>query len=1277
MSESIIENPQQAHPPTAPVPTVTTSISLRRHIPELAIDWALDTPEQTWKILEGTLCFADVSGFTALAERLAQRGRMGGEELVSRLGGVFGTMLDLAKGRGGMLLKFGGDALLLFFQGPNHAMQAACAAVEMRQALKAAAATPTSVGPLKLSMSVGLHSGPAHFYLIGSTHRELVLLGPAADAVVATESAANAGEIGLSPTTLALLPATASKPREDGLPLLRWRRPPVPACGPHPQREASEELLRGLFPRVLGEFLAHGVPEPEHRVACMAFIRFSGTDALLNQGGPEAVAAALDATVGAAQDCFADEAVSLLAIDVDHDGGKLFLGSGVPYAQEDDEGNMLRALRRIADLDLPLTLQMGVNRGYVFAAEVGAPTRAAYSAMGDTTNTAARITGKAPPGQIYAHPSVLDESLAVFEVEPAPPLTLKGKKAPLVVYRVGAAAGTRRREGLTVTEFFGREEELETLGGAISQVLDGFGSVWSVVGDAGIGKSRLIQEALQRSGVQPLLALRGEPHASGAYAMFRSAIRPLLGLDGLHGADATARLMDIVTADTPDLVPMAALLGDLMGVQLEPSPEVASIEPKFRAARTADVLVGLLASRYPGPHVIVADDVQWCDESSATLLGRIVRAAQEHAWLVLVSRRIGTGGFSPGTTATDLSLGPMAPERVKALVRLATEAAPLRPHELDLVVERAGGNPLFALEILRAARDIGSFDAVPQSLEAAMAAQVDALDAPARRLLRYASVLGRSFPREVLVEALRSEGQTVDDAALARLQDFLEEDGPGRLRFRSGIIRDTTYESVSYQLRRRLHGNIAETLERMAAEPDAVADLLAPHFARAEDHAKTWHYAVTAADAARERYANAEAVRFYSLALESARRLSKVAAVEHIEVWFHLGMARLRAGLLEAAVDAYNRAIQLADDDWLRKAELLSSRATPKWQMRNVIGAIRDLQAGIRLLKQFGTPSAEAKRATLEHDLAWMYFNQGSPSKALKQAGLAAEHARAAGNPHALAASLAVAELASLMLTGPGDGLRLKEALALFESTGDLRMLAANQANLGVVYAMGGRWRDAVDCFEKARGLYHRLGDFVGGAGPAANVGEILVKQGRFAEAEPLLKSVIEVYEATHSVLDMNQAKMQLARILIERAALAEADSMLATVERQFQESGDNVARLAAAAVRAFGFRRAGDPQMALDILERAWEAAGSDAQLQLPVVAYERATALAALNRPEVALQEVEVGLAAAKASGLPYEEALLLTAKADLARSLGLSEGDARASAQKILGDLGVVLG
>ena len=150
---------------------------LLRHIPAIAIDWAIETPERLWRAIDGTLCLADISGFTALAERLTRRGRVGGEELVETVSRVFRTMLESARERDGMLLNFGGDSLLLLYQGEDHAVRAASTALEMRRAIREAAAIPTSVGRLQLSVSVGLHSGTFHCFLVGSSHRELVLIG--------------------------------------------------------------------------------------------------------------------------------------------------------------------------------------------------------------------------------------------------------------------------------------------------------------------------------------------------------------------------------------------------------------------------------------------------------------------------------------------------------------------------------------------------------------------------------------------------------------------------------------------------------------------------------------------------------------------------------------------------------------------------------------------------------------------------------------------------------------------------------------------------------------------------------------------------------------------------------------------------------------------------------------------------------------------------------------------------------------------------------------------
>jgi class 3 adenylate cyclase len=231
-------------------------------------------------------------------------------------------------------------------------------------------------------MSVGLHSGSTHFFLVGGSHRELVLLGPAANEVVAAEGTAEAGEILVSEAMEALLPANSTRQRADGQRLLRWRKPVLKPCGARSRPKGAEAASLGLFPEELGRHLAPGTPDPEHRVACISFIRFSGTDKLLEQRGPEVVAAALDKTLGDIQAVLVDEGVTLLAVDLDRDGGKLFMAAGIPQAHEDDPIRAIKTAREIHQLmnvispdvekkiGQSISMHTGINTGLVVTGEV-------------------------------------------------------------------------------------------------------------------------------------------------------------------------------------------------------------------------------------------------------------------------------------------------------------------------------------------------------------------------------------------------------------------------------------------------------------------------------------------------------------------------------------------------------------------------------------------------------------------------------------------------------------------------------------------------------------------------------------------------------------------------------------------------------------------------------------------------------------------------------------------------------------------------------------------
>ena len=204
------------------------------YLPRVAVEWDLTSAGKLWRELEASLCFVDISGFTALSERLARRGRVGTEQLTEVLHHVFARMLAIAAEQGGSLLKFGGDALLLLFPGADHQLCAVRSAVAMRAALRDAQKAPLAAGRLNLRMSVGIHSGTVNLFMVGASHRELLISGPAASATVKMEQTAEAGEIVVSQATASALPPGAIGTAKGPGFLMRTRRVVTDGPGPLP-----------------------------------------------------------------------------------------------------------------------------------------------------------------------------------------------------------------------------------------------------------------------------------------------------------------------------------------------------------------------------------------------------------------------------------------------------------------------------------------------------------------------------------------------------------------------------------------------------------------------------------------------------------------------------------------------------------------------------------------------------------------------------------------------------------------------------------------------------------------------------------------------------------------------------------------------------------------------------------------------------------------------------------------------------------------------------------
>ncbi|MET0663088.1 MAG: adenylate/guanylate cyclase domain-containing protein, partial [Ilumatobacteraceae bacterium] len=420
---------------------------LASYVPRLVEDVERRGSPDRLLVFSGTLVSADISGFTALSERLADLGHEGAEELTDLLNRCFGQMIEACEERGGDIVKFGGDALLVLFTDDGHAPRAV-AAMERMRSIVAQPWSTNSVRHVRLGISQGAHSGPFGFSLVDGGHLELLVGGPSVSRTVEFEGAAGRGQILLSPTTAALVPdAWLGEPLADGARPVRRGLGQVGAVPLHPldTRRGVDGLDRYLAAPLIEQVLS--TADGEHRQVAVAFINASGTDDLFLAEGAEALHEACRAVADNVRDVVRAHPVHLLSSDAYSNGAKLILTAGAPVSTDADDDHLLLALNDLFSRPSPLPLRAGVNRGHVYVGDLGSTTRRTFTVMGDAVNLAARLMQKAKPGQIVASAVILDRARTRFDTDPLEPFFVKGKSKPIEAALLGSPIGDRVDEG--------------------------------------------------------------------------------------------------------------------------------------------------------------------------------------------------------------------------------------------------------------------------------------------------------------------------------------------------------------------------------------------------------------------------------------------------------------------------------------------------------------------------------------------------------------------------------------------------------------------------------------------------------------------------------------------------------------------------------------------------------------------------------------------------------------------------------------------------------------
>jgi len=712
-----------------------------------------------------------------------------------------------------------------------------------------------------------------------------------------------------------------------------------------------------------------------------------------------------------------------------------------------------------------IQIRVGLNSGEVVVRSIGSDLHMDYTAVGQTTHLAARMEQLAPPDSVFLTSETLRSAEGYIAVKPLGLVNVKGLNEPIEVFEATGAGSVRTRlqaaEARGLSRFVGRDPEMDQLRRALAQAQAGHGQVVAVVGDPGVGKSRLFYEFIHSHRTQDWRILES---ASVSYGKATSYL-PLVDLlrayfkitDGDHHRDIQAKVTGaVLTLDRalePTLVPMLALLD-------VPTQDAqwATLDPPRRLQCTLDAVKHLLLRESQAqPLLVVFEDLHWIDAETQALLDGLVDSLPAARLFLLVNYRPEySHGWGSKTYYTRLRLDALLAETASnlldALVGHDISVNPLK----SLLAIRAGGNPLFLEESVRSlvengvlAGERGAYRLtraveaiqVPSTVQAILAARIDRLPSEEKALLQAAAVIGKDVPF-VLLQAIAEEAEDQLRAQLAHLQtaEFLYETSlfPNlEYTFKHALTQNVAEATILGRRRRELHLRTAEALATL--HPDRqreVAPMLARHYFRAEAWPQACEHATRAAETASAGYANREALDRYDQAIVAAERAG-LTPPERMRLY--AARARIHGVLsaFEPARTDFETALALAEasGDAAMRAQLLT-------ELGMLWGGHRDYQQGLALAQE------------------------------------AVRIAENADDRLVLAEALVKTGLMELNIARLEDSRRMLErALAIFDETGDERGRAETLDVLSMVAGIEGRCRESGERADRALAAFRGLGD--------------------------------------------------------------------------------------------------------------------------------------------------------------------------------------------------------
>jgi class 3 adenylate cyclase/tetratricopeptide (TPR) repeat protein len=752
-------------------------------------------------------------------------------------------------------------------------------------------------------------------------------------------------------------------------------------------------------------------------------------------------------------------------------------------------------------------VRQGLNTGLVVVGSIGNDLRMDYTAVGDTTNVAARLQQAADGGRILVSEATHRLVGDYFHVRPLGNLSLKGKAEPVSAWEVIGARAARTRLDVEaergLTPYIGRERELQLLQACFERARTGHGQVVFVVGEPGIGKSRLLYEFRRRLG-DAATWVEGRCISFGRSIAFHPVIDMMKRTFRIEEGDTETAIAKKVEQGIrllgEDLMPLGSYVRYLLSVD-PGDAAVLAMDPRQRRAGIFDALRQLLArASQMRPQIMIIEDVHWIDKASEESLLYAADSIPAARILQILTYRPGYAQpFGEHSYHTRIALTTLSTEDSIEIAQ-AVLAAERLPEELkSLIVTKAEGNPFFVEEVVKSLQELGAIRrdgeryvparrldeiVIPDTIQDVIMARIDRLDESPKEALQIASVIGREFTSRLLDRVADIRGQT---EALLRELKALELIYQKSLFpelayiFKHALTHDVAYNSLLVQRRKELHRLIGLAIETLYADRLFERyEVLAHHFSRAEDWTKALDYFLKAAEKSARAFANREAIAFYDQALEATRRLGNTVSNRTL-MTIHQARADLYLLLSDfqraCAESESIRDLARVDGDRVREGEALAGMAWASKWAHNFDRALAYAGEAVQVAEE---TDDKAVLAAGLFTAGTVHLNRGHLTQATEQIHRALAISRSSGDVGHESLSLLYAGLRENWAGNFPEALRLiSQSLELARERNLFFALLNGLFIQGIAFIGHGSYDDALAVLEEGLMLSEKIGQEV------------------------------------------------------------------------------------------------------------------------------------------------------------------------------------------------------